>query len=134
MRGAGGRGFVSPLKKTILGYISPRGEARGARQVLRAERDEAYAPATANYVSTELNLKDHRRRRGCRTRDLWRASRLGSLVDDDGEFRQRSSPSSPGSGGAPGRADRWKSPGDDISAGLILSAMLDNRDANNYED
>lgn len=32
-----------------------------ARQVLRTERDEANAPATAtNYASTELNLKDRR--------------------------------------------------------------------------
>jgi len=88
--------------------------------VLRAERDEAYAPA--NYVSTELNLKDHRRGRGdAGPDDLRRASRLG--LRDDGvspEIRGTTTVAA-GETAAPVRTDRWKSPRDDISAELILS-------------
>ena len=115
-------------RERILSYtyihISPReGKTREstAGAANRARRG-AYAPATAaNYVSTELNLKDHCGR-GRRVDDLLRASGLETRSPRRRSFaREIRAQSSPGSGGTPGRTDRWKSPGDDISTVLILS-------------
>lgn len=96
----------------------------------RARRG-VYASATAaNYVSTELNLKDHRREERRRARDLRRASRLDLSATT--RSRQRDAAGTIGAA-APGRTGgqveiAW---GWYLCRGLIPSATLDNRDANN---
>lgn len=141
------RAGLSEVKKYSWGSTSREetilfsGENSRARQVLRTERDEANAPVTAtNYASTELNLKDRRREcggekrggtiRARRTRDMIYDARRDSVFATT-KFRHRDARRR----GLAIRMDRQvEIAGDDISVGLILSAMLDNRDANNYED